>query len=146
MRSDPKFGVYFVHYKASKGVAPSEAKTWLTHIPENYKLQEKAKQISGLSEIPFTAANFLGPQEGVRINCSTYPEYLEKLNNLSSGVQVDVRWGSYLVPNDWPTGYYGGISMDYMYKNNRDAVELVIGFRYHEHKDSLPDLEDPTDN
>ena len=133
--TDPTFGVYFVHYKASKGVVPSEAKAWLTHIPENYPLQEKAKQISGLSDIPFSAAHLMGPTEDVHIQCSTYDEYLKNLNNLSSGMVVDVRWGSYLVPSDWPTGYYGGVSMDYTYKNNRDAAELVIGFRYHEHVD-----------
>ena len=60
------------------------------------------------------------------------------VSDLSSGMLVSAFWGAPLVPNKYPTGYYGGIIITYEYEDNKDYAMLAIIFRHHEQKDDKP--------
>lgn len=133
--------VYTISYQASKGVTPSNAKGWLAHNPENIKLPARVSKLTGKQELPFLYAltNYppLEEKEGDEIY-STYTEYKTGIKNLSSGMQTIAIWGSAGVPNNAPTGYYGGIQMLYDYINGKDrAILMLYGF-YHEYNDNEP--------
>ena len=124
-----------ISYNASKGAIPSEAKEWLTHIPEIVTIPERIAKIVGREDISFL---LMREWEKGEIFCQTYSEYLAAIKNLSSGMFIDAWWGSGPVPNSAPTGYYGGIYMRYRYVNNTDWANLYVGFEYHEQKDNEP--------
>lgn len=124
-----------ISYNASRGVIPSEAKAWLTHIPEEVTIPERIAQIVGKNKIAFL---LMREWEKDEIFCQTYSEYLAAIKNLASGMFIDAWWGSGPVPNSAPSGYYGGIYMRYRYVNNTDWANLYIGFEYHEQQ---PDVE-----
>ena len=120
-----------VEYYSSRGVVPSEAKAWLTHIPEKVNIPEKIAEIVGREEIAF---NFMQESGKNNIECSTYSEFLETIKNLSSGMFILAAWGE-VVPRTAPSGYYGGfIAIKYSYSNNVDAAYLSLSFAYHEQK------------
>jgi len=127
-----------VSYQASKGVIPSDAKEWLAHIPETVALPERISQLTKANELPFFyAVNALPSLEEEDVYY-TYQEYITGLQNLSSGMQILAMWGSGGVPNNYPTGYYGGVEMVYNYMNGRDmAILMLYGF-YHEQDDNEP--------
>lgn len=127
-----------ISYNASRGVIPSEAKAWLTHIPEEVTIPERIAQIVGKNKIAFL---LMREWEKDEIFCQTYSEYLAAIKNLASGMFIDAWWGSGPVPISAPSGYYGGIYMRYKYVNNTDWANLYIGFEYHEQQ-VLPE---PTD-
>lgn len=129
-----------ISYNACKGIIPTDAKAWLTHIPEKVEIPEKVAQIVGKNEIAFL---LMREWEKDEIFCQTYSEFLESIKNLASGMFIDAWWGSGPVPNSAPSGYYGGIYMRYRYVNNIDWANLYIGFEYHEQKEDKP-LNPPT--
>lgn len=128
-----------VSYNASRGVIPSDAKAWLTHIPEKVSIPERIAKIVDREDISFL---LMREWEKDEIFCQTYSEYLEAIKNLSSGMFIDAWWGSGPVPNYYPTGYYGGIYMRYRYVNNTDWANLYVGFEYHEQNDNEPIMPD----
>ncbi len=130
-----EFGVYQVSYEAEKGVIPSQASPWLKHIAEKVSLPAKAIEISGVKEISFSSGGCRGTKE---ISCPTYPDFLNMVSDLSSGMLVTGYWGAPIVTNNYPTGYYGGIIISYEYEDNKDYAMLTIRFIYHEQKDDKP--------
>ncbi len=106
-----------VTYIGSKGVIPSEAKSWLTHIPEKIKLSESLSEIMGVTEYTFAYANHADGQETYK----TYSEYIGMLNNISSGMFIAAVWGT--IPYA-----PGGVAMYYDYRNNIDQATLCLGF------------------
>ena len=122
-----------ISYNASKGVIPSEAKGWLTHIPEKIPVPQRISEVISYTEVPFLLMREWVKDE---IFCQTYSDYLDVINNqLASGMFIDAWWGSGPVPTTAPSGYYGGVYMRYKYINNEDWANLYIGFYYHEKED-----------
>ena len=131
-----------ISYHASKGVIPSDAKGWLAHIPEKVALPERISQLTKANELPFFYASTAIPSYEDENAYYTYSEYIAGLQNLSSGMQISAAWGSGPVPNNYPTGYYGGIEMVYNYMNGRDmAILMLYGF-YHKQNDNEPIMPD----
>lgn len=125
-----------IAYNASKGIIPTDAKTWLTHIPEKVTIPERIAQIVGRNEIAFF---LMCEREKEEIVCKTYSEYLEAIKNLTSGMFIDAWWGSSpMVATSDPSGYYEVIYMRYRYINNTDWANLSIEFKYHEQKEDKP--------
>ena len=132
-----------ISYNACKGVIPSEAKAWLTHIPENVTIPERIAKIVGENEMAFM---LMREWEKDEIKCSTYSEYVDAINNkLSSGMFIDAWWGKMVNPSAL-SGYYGGfMAMRYKYINNVDWANLGISYKYHTQREPEP-VVDPTDN
>ena len=125
-----------VSYQASKGIIPSDAKGWLSHIPEKVALPEKISKLTQINELPFFVAGLETPNDGKAYY--TYQEYIKGLQNLSSGMEIIAQWGSGPVPNEYPSGYYGGITMLYSYRNGKDQAILMLYSFYHEQKEDKP--------
>lgn len=142
---DPKYGVVTVVYKASKGIIPSKASAWLSHVPEKVTIPQKAIEISGQKNITFSSAWMRGLKGGEMLdNTNIYSEYIEMAKDITSGVDFGALWGTLAISTDWPTGYYGGVMMNYSYENNQDRASITLAFYYHEQKDNKP-LDPPTD-
>lgn len=127
-----------ISYQASKGVIPSDAKGWLSHIPEKVALPERISQLTKANELPFFYAVKAIPSYKDEDAYYTYGEYIAGLQNISSGEQVLAMWGSGPVLNSAPTGYYGGIEMWYNYMNGKDMANLRLYGFYHEKDDNEP--------
>ena len=57
-------------------------------------------------------------------------------------MQILAMWGSGPVPNNYPTGYYGGIEMVYNYMNGSDMAILKLYGFYHKQNDNEPIMPD----
>lgn len=132
--------VCYVQYIAEgKGVVPSDAKGWLSHLPENVTLPERVATLVKSNYAPFFDSYLEKPNES-GIRCTAYQEYLNNVQSLVSGVSVEAVWGAGGVPNDYPSGYYGNIVMTYKFENNKDRALLSLAGFYHE-QHILGDLE-----
>ena len=136
---DTQYGVVTVLYKASKGVVPSSAIGWLSHFPENITIPQKAIEISGQNNLPFSSAWTRNLRDGEIIaNANTYSKYINLISDLTTGIEIGALWGTLGVTNSWPSGYYGGVIVYYNYVDNKDFAAIDIAFFYHEHKDLEP--------
>ena len=137
--TDPEYGVVTVVYKASKGVIPSEARAWLSHVPEKVTIPQKAIEISGKQNLTFSSAWTRSLIDGEIIaNTNKYSEYLEMTKDISSGIDFGALWGTLAIDSQWPSGYYGGALLFYSYENNRDYAAITIAFYHHEQNDNKP--------
>jgi hypothetical protein len=109
-----------IYYIGSKGTIPSEAKSWLAHVPEKIKLSASLSEIMGVTEYTFVVG---GDGSNGQEICETYSEYIGMLNNISSGMFINATWGTY--PHA-----PGGVVITYEYRNNIDRATLVLGYYF----------------
>lgn len=112
-------------YVASKGIAPNDAKKWLIHISENVTLPKYKRSI------PFAGAYFYDRveedpkiEEEPKYIAKTYSQYIGLLENLASGMRVEVFWEEDNIPEDESVGY--SVAIIYRYGNNIDQAILSI--------------------
>ena len=109
------------YFAKNKGVIPSDAKGWLTHIPASVTIP------TWKDSLPFQGAGV----GNVECNDGAYSQYVSALDNLVSGMDVTAIWGDPMVGGNMPTGDYCGIFMSYYYMNNEDCAYLVLSVEHH---------------
>ena len=114
-----------ISYIASKGVSPSDAKAWLSHIPENVSLPKYSRSI------PFDVAEYYdSPKEDPKLTeepkfvAKTYQQYINLLEELHSEMRVSASWEEEDIPETETVGY--GVQMAYSYGDNVDQAILSI--------------------
>lgn len=112
-------------YIASKGIVPKDAKKWLSHISENVTLPKYIRTI------PFAGAYFYNSvgedpkmEEEPKFIAESYQQYISLLENLTSGMRVEVFWEEDNIPEDESVGY--SVAMIYCYGDNVDQAILNI--------------------
>lgn len=107
-----------VAYIASKGISPSAAKAWLTHIPETTTLPKYE------IPLPFGGYSIANGNEEPQFYEDDYAKYVNVIKGLTQGMSVNAIWGEKEVPQDATVGY--SIGMVYSYENNVDQAILHI--------------------
>jgi len=114
-----------IGYVASKGISPSDAKAWLSHIPANVSLPKYARSI------PFDVAEYYdSPKEDPKLTeepkfvAKTYQQYINLLEELHSGMRVAASWEEEDIPETETVGY--GVQMAYSYGDYVDQAILSI--------------------
>ena len=112
-------------YIASKGVVPNDAQKWLSHISEKVTLPKYIRSI------PFAGANFYDSveedpkmEEEPKYVAKTYQQYISLLENLVSGMRVEVFWEEDNIPEEESVGY--SVAMIYRYGDSIDQAILSI--------------------
>ena len=112
-------------YIASKGIVPSDAKKWLSHISEKVTLPKYKRSI------PFAGAYFYNRvEEDPKMGddpiyvAKTYQQHISLLENLASGMRVEVFWEEDDIPENESVGY--SVAIIYRYGNNIDQATLSI--------------------
>ena len=126
-----------VIYMASKGIAPEDAKDWLSHMSEKVTLP-KYKRF-----IPFAGAYYYNSvEEDPKMEddpihvAKTYQQYISLLENLASGMRVEVFWEEDDIPENESVGY--SVAIIYRYGNNIDQATLSIA-SLHRVEPNLPE-------
>ena len=107
-----------VAYIASKGISPSAAKAWLTHIPETTTLPKYE------IPLPFGGYSIANGNEEPQFYEDDYAKYVNVIKGLTQGMSVNAIWGEKEVPQDATVGY--SVGMVYSYENNVDQAILHI--------------------
>ena len=113
-----------VYYMASKGIAPEDAKDWLSHMSESVTLPMYKRSI------PFAGAYYYDSveedpkmEDEPKYVADTYQQYIRLLASLTSEMRVEVFWEDD-IPENESVGY--GAFMKYSYGGNIDQAILAI--------------------